>query len=176
MSRILVCRLSLGAGLMLAALAGCADKKAVKEAAEPRVTEAELRSFCPRVEFQDDAAFYNIYMRGNEGNPDKIIYQAVISDLTRACRYPEGELQIQVGIAGRIVPGPVFRTDNIIVPIEIKVMRGDEVLYSKVYKYTVSDSKSGRATQFLFSDNRISLARTDDRNIKVYAGFAVKEK
>lgn len=176
MKKVRIFRLSFALGLALAALSGCVENTGVKETAEPRITEAELTAYCPVVIFDESATFYNVYARGGEGKPEKVVYQAVLDDLTRVCRYREGRLDMQVSAAGRIVPGPEFRPATITLPVQVRVIQSGNVIYSKVYKYTASGGDGHAAAQFIFSDDKISIPEPAGRNMKVYIGFTVKDR
>jgi len=176
MKKTLVFRLLFGLGLALTALSGCVENTGTKGAAEPKITQAELTAYCPVVVFDESATFYNVYARGGEGKPEKVVYQAVLDDLTRTCRYSEGRLDMQVSAAGRVVPGPEFRSVPITLPVQVRVIQSGNVIYSKVYKYTASGGDGHAAAQFIFSDDKISIPEFDGRNMKVYIGFTVKDR
>lgn len=86
MKKARVFRLSFALGLVLTVLSGCVENTGVKEAAQPKITEAELTAYCPVIIFDESAIFYNVYARGGEGKPEKVVYQAVLDDLTRVDR------------------------------------------------------------------------------------------
>ena len=139
--------------------------------AEQKVTEAELRGFCPRVTLRDGTSFFNTYAKGAQDDPTKVVYQASLSDVSRSCLTTDGTLTMKVAVAGRVVPGPAFATGTITMPIRVVAMRGDEVLYSQLHKYQVSISDPSAATQFVFSDPNVSFVLPPDRAVQVYAGF-----
>lgn len=176
MGKIGFAHVSFGLGLVSAILSGCADKEALRQAAAARITQTELLSYCPPVEFEDGSAFYNVYAAGGQGKADKIVYQAVISDLTRSCQYPQGYLTMKVAAAGRIVPGPAFRATRLTMPINVKVVRGRQVLSSRVYRHGVADDQSNGARQFVFNDDTISIPRAEAEGARVYIGFALKPR
>ncbi|MEN0002008.1 MAG: hypothetical protein AAF940_14095, partial [Pseudomonadota bacterium] len=70
------------------------------------VTEADLRAYCPRPSLLEGTAILREYTEGNDGNPEEVVYQAAITDVTRSCRYRNGQLFMQVAAAGRVLNGP----------------------------------------------------------------------
>lgn len=169
----------------LMALAGCQSGGALdlglggwgSQKAEPAappagtITADELRAYCPRVTLRSGTAFYSTYERGGDGDKDRIVYQASITDVTRSCRYDGGMLNMEVAAAGRVVPGPVAKDGTITMPIRIAVVRGEEVLYSKLHQHQTSIAALSPATQFVFKDPAVSIPAPTARNIEIYVGF-----
>jgi hypothetical protein len=153
-------------------LGGWGGQKA-QPAAPPAetVTADELRAYCPRVTLRSGTAFYSTYERGGDGDKSRIVYQASITDVTRSCQYDGGMLNMAVAAAGRVVPGPVARDGTITMPIRIAVVRGEEVLYSKLHQYQTSIAALSPATQFVFKDPAVSIPIPTARNIEIYVGF-----
>ncbi|MEO9339956.1 hypothetical protein ABFT80_21240 [Mesorhizobium sp. SB112] len=137
--------------------------------APPKVTQEDLRAFCPQVKLREGTAYFNTYAKGGQDDPSKIIYQASISDVTRSCARGDGTMTMNVAVAGRIVPGPAGSAGNITMPIRIAVVRGDEVLYSKLHQHQVSAGAA--STQFVFNDAAVSFPMPNDRSVQVFAGF-----
>lgn len=138
---------------------------------EDAITQEELRAYCPSVELRQGTAYYNTYQRGGDGDRSRLVYQASISDVTRKCEYGPGTINLNVAVAGRVVPGPVANSGTISMPIRVAVVRGDEVLYSKLHKYEVRVSDTAGATQFIFNDPAIVIPTPQSSNIRVFAGY-----
>jgi hypothetical protein len=153
-------------------LGGWGSQKA-QPAAPPSgtVTADELRAYCPRVTLRSGTAFYSTYERGGDGDKNKIVYQASLTDVTRSCEYSGGMLNMAVATAGRVVPGPVARDGTITMPIRIAVVRGEEVLYSRLHQYQTSIAALSPATQFVFKDPDVSIPVPTARNIEIFVGF-----
>jgi hypothetical protein len=163
------------AGFMLAA-AGCqsGDKNALAAGGDVKppdgkVLESELRAYCPAITLREGTAFFNTYEKGGEDDPSKVVYQASISDVTRSCSRAGGTLTMNVGVAGRVVPGPAGKTGNVTMPIRIVVVRGDEVLYSQLHKHQVAVGST--STQWLFNDPNVAIAIPTTQDIQVFAGY-----
>lgn len=139
--------------------------------AEEQITDTELRAFCPRVQLREGTAFFNTFTKGNENNPNEIIYQATLSDATRTCQYGGGVLTMNVTAAGRIVPGPQGRSGTITMPIRVAVVDTTGVLYSELRKMDVSFTAGVGAQQFLFQDANVSIPQPETPTARVFIGF-----
>jgi len=136
-----------------------------------KIRESELRAYCPQVVVPDSAAFYNVYERGGEGDMTRILYQVVIDKTTRACRYGEGQITMEVAVAGRLVPGPKFKSTALNVPFYVEAKRHDEVLYHKKHGHTLTPDSQTVATQFLFKDEAVTFPLPTARNIRIAVGL-----
>lgn len=135
------------------------------------VRESELRAYCPRVTLRDGTAFYDVYEGRAEGDPNKLVYRASISETTRACKYGQGTGSVAVAIAGKIVPGPRGRTGTVTVPIRVVALRGGEVIFSQLYRHPVTIADTAGATQFIFTAPDIAVPGGIDRSVQILAGF-----
>lgn len=163
------------AGFLLT-LAGCQSGDntiaGVGEDAKPpegKVLASELRAYCPTITLREGTAFFNTYAKGGEGDPSKIIYQAAITDVTRDCKRSNGTLNMNVAVAGKVVPGPAGSAGNVTMPIRVAVVRGDQVLYSQLHQYKVA--VGAQSTQWVFNDPNVSIPDPTERDIQIFAGF-----
>ena len=154
-------------------IAAAPGASVVDTVSEPgRITDVELRAYCPKVDLREGTAFYRTYEKGGKEteDPSKVIYQASLSETSRDCKYANGILTMTVAAAGRVVPGPVGKAGTITMPIRVAVTRGDEVLYSKLTTQDVQIGETG-ATQFVFTDNEVSFPQPTSVNIQVFVGY-----
>jgi hypothetical protein len=168
------------AGFMLA-VAGCqsgdsstalgVENKDAPKAPTEKVLESELRGYCPLVNLRDGTAYFNSYAKGGQDDPSKLSYQASIADVTRSCTRSNGMLNLNVAVAGKIVPGPAGASGTITMPIRVVVIQGETIIYSELKKHQVSVTDPTAATQFVVNDPNISLPDPTIRNIRIYAGF-----
>ncbi|MCR4266761.1 hypothetical protein [Nitratireductor sp. ZSWI3] len=138
---------------------------------EGAIRESELRAYCPPITLRSGTTFFRTYQKGGQDDPAKIIYQASITDVTRACTYNNGSFGVTVAVAGKVVPGPVGTTGSITMPIRVAVLRGDEVVYSKLFPHTVAISDTSGATQFIFNDPSIVVPGNADRSVQIIVGY-----
>lgn len=137
----------------------------------PKISDVELRSFCPPVQLRDGTAYYNTYERGGKDDPARIVYQASLTDTTRTCQHANGNIVIDVAAAGKIVPGPKVKAGTISMPIRVAVTLGDKVLYSKLEKYPVDVTDMNAATQFVFNERGVTVPDDSAQSIRVYVGY-----
>jgi hypothetical protein len=135
-----------------------------------RISDVEVRAYCPSVRLREGTNFYRTYDKGAQDDPASVIYQAALGETTRSCTYNNGILGMTVAASGRIVPGPKGRAGTINMPIRVAVTRGDEVLYSKLHKQQVQISETG-ATQFVFTDAEVSFPQPTQRDITIFIGY-----
>ncbi|MDZ5698817.1 hypothetical protein [Chelativorans sp. M5D2P16] len=138
--------------------------------AEP-VRESELRAYCPAVTLRDGTNYFRTYERGGEGDPDRIVYQASIADTSRACKYGADATTMTVAVAGKIVPGPKGRTGAVDMPIRVAAVRGDEVLYSNLFRHSVTVGDTAGATQFVFTTADVVIPGGVDPAVQLFVGF-----
>ncbi|MDN2566829.1 hypothetical protein N1F89_11390 [Aquibium sp. A9E412] len=151
-------------------LGGQAEPPA-NEAAEGQVRQSELRAYCPPIALRSGTAYFNAYERNAEDDPEKVVYQAAISDVTRSCSYGADSITMTVAVAGRVVPGPVGKAGTITMPIRVAVLRGEEVVYSELHRYQVAVGDTSGATQFVFNDPNVVIPGPIDTSIRVFAGY-----
>ncbi|CCV12415.1 hypothetical protein [Mesorhizobium sp. STM 4661] len=166
---------------------------------DPKVLSSQLLAYCPKVTLRDGTAFFNTYAKSGpkpkkkaepaadaaqtdqpapdgtmvdpRKDPTKIIYQASITDVTRDCSRANGQLSMRIGVAGKVVPGPMFNPGTITMPIRIAVMRGSEVLYSQLHQYQVQVTDPSTATQFIFTDSSVVVPEPTAKDYQAFAGY-----
>lgn len=162
-------------GVAAIAIAGCqssSTQSTLGSAADAeKITEADLRAYCPRVQLNDGTAYFRTYTKGNKDNPDEVIYQAEISDVTRSCLYRNGQLFITVAAAGRVVSGPKAAGANLTLPIRVAVKEGEGLPYSRLGEFDVAVVPGAGASQFIYKDDQIIIPEPPMRNIQILVGF-----
>ncbi|MEP9397100.1 hypothetical protein [Mesorhizobium sp. KR2-14] len=156
-------------GLMIA-VAGCQSGQGGSTAAQPKVLASELQAYCPRVTLREGTAYFNTYAKGGQDDPAKLVYQASISDVTRSCSRADGMLTLNVAAAGRVVPGPAGVPGSVNMPIRVAVVRGDELLYSKLHTVQVAMPDSS-AAQFVFNDPNVTFPIPTEASVQVFVGY-----
>lgn len=130
---------------------------------------ASLEQFCPRINLRSGTAYYDRYEKGGDGDPNRVLYQAAITDVSRGCTPDNDTVKINAALAGRIVPGPKGKPGTVTVPIRVAVVKGDQVIYSKLFKHEVQTSQN--ATEFIFNDPDIVIPKPDRPDIGIFIGF-----
>lgn len=183
-------------GLMLA-VAGCqssgkgvlGDQQA--KAAEGKVKMSDLTAYCPNITLRSGTAYFSTYAKAGkkvkkapdadapedvaaDDTPDNsanMIYQAAITDVTRDCSRNGGTLTMNVGVAGKVVPGPKGTPGTITMPIRVVVVHGSDVLYSQLHQYKLQVSDMSAATQFMFNDPNVVVPEPTAKDYQLFAGF-----
>lgn len=159
----------------VAMLAGCQSDNAADalDLASPpaeQVRASELRAFCPSVTLREGTAYFNTYERGGQDDPNRVVYQASIADVTRNCTHGGGQTNVNVAVAGRVVPGPKGRAGSVTMPIRVVMMQDGQVTYSKLHQHTVQLGDTIGATQFIFTDPGITIP-SGPSNVVIFAGY-----
>ena len=160
--------------LGLLALAACQTtgvEDTLGSATEDDLTVDDLRAYCPRVNLREGTAILRTYTKGNEENPDEIIYQATITDVTRTCRYRDGSLFMNVVAAGLVVNGPKSKQGTIDLPVRVAVKQGENLPYSELGQINVEVVPGSGATQFIYKDERVAVPANAPRSYAVFVGF-----
>jgi hypothetical protein len=138
---------------------------------DTRITEDELRGYCPQVILRENTGYYNTYTNKEEKSPDDVIYQASIGEVTRSCSQANGVLNMKVAAAGRVVAGPKGKNGTITMPIRVAVLEGSNVVYSQLTQHKVQIDTAAGATQFLVADENVSVPIAPGTRYRVYVGY-----
>jgi hypothetical protein len=140
---------------------------------DEQLSADDLRAYCPRVMLHEGTAVLQTYTRGHKDDPNEIVYQATITDVTRSCRYDGGFLYMQVAAAGRVVWGPkgAGGSGSLELPIRVAVKQGDNLPYSHLGKIQVAVQPGGAATQFIYKDEQIVVPAPTQPDLSVLTGF-----
>lgn len=165
-----------GVLLGFVALASCqtaktSDTLGSAKPGDAELTADDLRAYCPRVSLHEGTAILRTYTKNKKDDPDEMIYQATITDVTRACRYEGGNLYMQVAAAGRVVWGPKGTAGSLELPIRVAVKQGESLPYSKLHKIQVTVPATGDATQFILKDDQIVVPAPTQPDLQVLTGF-----
>lgn len=156
-------------------LGGLGAGKPSQEQSDDKLNVRELLAFCPPVTLRADQSISNVYARGGDGNPEKLIRRSWVTDATRTCDFNNGVMAMKIAVAGRIVPGPAASVGTIEVPIRVTVVQGTEEIYSKQHLHQVAIADTAGATQFMFIDSGFSMPNPTTRNIRVFIGLGPED-
>jgi hypothetical protein len=160
------------------AIAGCQSESTTSKVSDvnsgqlqPPTLESDLRAYCPAVNLRDGTSVLRRYAKGGEGDPQKLAYQASITDVTRTCSRNDTQMTINVAAAGRVVTGPVGTAGAVTLPIRVVVLRGEEVLYSQLHPNQVNITNPAAATQYLFNDPNVVIPIPEPGTIRIFVGY-----
>ncbi|WP_279481516.1 hypothetical protein [Aureimonas sp. SK2] len=121
--------------------------------------------YCPQVSLREGTAILR------KGSGDDLQYIASIAATTRSCRVRDGQLFMEVGIAGRLVPGPAARPGSVQLPIRVAILNAGQLVYSQLGQQPISTDPAGGPKDFRYVDRAIRIAVPEGRSLTVYAGF-----
>jgi len=133
------------------------------------------RAYCPKTVLRAGTEVFDVYPKDvkkeDEGSAAKLRWRATISEVVRECNSAGGFLNIRVGVRGRYLSGPSGEAGSFEMPLRIAVTRGDEVLFSQLYKLPASVSPGQTSGVFSHVENNISIPKPDKENILIYVGY-----
>lgn len=143
---------------------------------QPVDQSTNLRAFCPRTIIRAGTETYRTFEGGvtkdDPGALNSLQYQSTITDVARECNYSPTNLNMKVGIKGRVINGPTGLTGTLNVPVRVAITSSaDEVVYSQLHQVpvTIPDGKSNAF--FSFVDGNINIPVPEKPNLIVYVGF-----
>ncbi len=135
-------------------------------------TRTELTDYCPKVTLREGTGTYRIYKkRASRENTDGLRYQATILKVARDCTYAQGQLNMKIGVSGRVINGPSGETGRFKMPLRVAIKVAGELVYSKLHKPEGSITPGANNGQFIFVDDQISFPAPPRRNVRIFVGF-----
>ncbi len=154
---------------------GISEQPEVAET-QPVDQSTNLRAFCPRTIIRAGTETYRTFEGGvtkdDPGALNSLQFQSTITDVARECNYSPTNLNMKVGIKGRVINGPTGLTGTFNVPVRVAITSSaDEVVYSQLHQVqvTIPDGKSNAF--FSFVDSNINIPVPEKPNLIVYVGF-----
>ncbi len=179
--------LALGALAMTLAACNSATKNQTEDTLgiteQQEVTEAQpidqtnnLRAFCPKTILRAGTETYRTFEGGvkkdGPGALNALQFQSTITDVARECNYSPSNLNMRVGIKGRVINGPSGLTGTLNVPVRVAVATtANEVIYSQLHQVPVTIPEGGSNALFSFVDSNVNIPVPDKNNLVVYVGF-----
>lgn len=167
--------------VMTLVLAGCNAISSLNPISNKPVVDlskfsATKNTYCPKIELRQGTESFSVYEKGSEGNPKKLIHQARIEATARECSISNGQLQMRIGINGRVLAGPLSQSTTLNVPVRIAVVKFQEsVLYSEIHPVSVQISDFDRTPDFVTVVNAAVADPGTDRDYIIYVGFDSKD-
>jgi hypothetical protein len=131
--------------------------------------------YCPPVEILPGTESLVTYERGHDNDSNYIRTQSSIGKTARECKALAADtLQINVGVAGRVLAGPKGGAGAVKNSIRVAVTKqhGGTVLFSKAYPVTTQLAAPDFAADYSeVFDQVIVKVSPQDRDLIVYVGF-----
>ncbi|MGA3302492.1 MAG: hypothetical protein ABSC72_04305 [Methylovirgula sp.] len=102
----------------------------------PRQPSPTDQVVCPDISILDGTADDRAYGSGTDESNANLRYQYSINDIARDCSVQSGQMSLKVGVAGKVLLGPVGAPGNFTAPIRIAIIRraNEEPVVSKLYQ------------------------------------------
>lgn len=154
---------------------GIGDQPEVAET-KPIDQSTNLRAFCPRTVLRAGTETYRTFEGGvkkdDPGALNSLQFQSTITDVARECNYSPSNLNMRVGIKGRVINGPSGLTGTLNVPVRVAVANtANEVIYSQLHQVPVTIPEGGSNAFFSFVDSNVNIPVPEKNNLVVYVGF-----
>ncbi|MBW8640131.1 hypothetical protein K1W69_23250 [Hoeflea sp. WL0058] len=160
---------------LMALVAGCntSGNTGGAGAIDEKLGAKVVQGGCPSVQLRDGTAYIRRYARGGEDDPQKIVYQASITDTTRQCSITGSQMNITVVAAGHVAAGPAGGAGVVKMPIRVAVVENgtNNVIYSELTQFETSLPEGAPTAQFLFNDSNINIPISASRSVRVFVGF-----
>ncbi|HWV52631.1 hypothetical protein [Pseudorhodoplanes sp.] len=132
---------------------------------------------CPNVDIRRGAGTISINTNARDPQAMQLRYQISVGQTARECANVAGNLNIKVGLQGRVVLGPAGTPGSIEVPVRYALVEeGAEpkTLYSKLYRVPVTVSEGQNSVSFTHIEEAMSVpmpsAAVFERYV-IYVGF-----
>jgi hypothetical protein len=170
MSKLIFARNAAGLVLAGLALGACSTSGGGGTSVAPAPvraasSEGTVPDYCPQVSLREGTAILR------RGAGDNLQYIASIASTTRSCRVKDGQLYMEIGVAGRVVPGLSAKPGTTQLPIRIAIVDAGKVAYSKLGQVSVSTDPAGGPQSFSYVDRAIRIPVPAGKTLVVFAGF-----
>lgn len=132
---------------------------------------------CPNVDIRRGAGTIAINTNAREPSAMQLRYQISVGEMARECANVAGNLNIKVGMQGRIVLGPAGTPGTIEVPVRYALVEEGpqpKTVYSKLYRVPVTISEGQPSVAFTHIEEEMSVPMPSptvfDRYV-IYVGF-----
>ena len=132
---------------------------------------------CPNVDLRQDAGTLTINTNPKDPSAMQLRYQISVTQTARECANIAGNLNIRVGVQGRVVLGPAGGAGTIEVPLRYALVEEGpqpKTVYTKLYRVPVSVGEGQNNVSFTHIEEAISVPMPSpavfDRYV-IYVGF-----
>jgi hypothetical protein len=132
---------------------------------------------CPNVDIRQGAGTITINTNARDPSAMQLRYQISVGQTARECANVSGNLNIKVGLQGRIVLGPAGTPGAIEVPVRYALVEDGpqpKTVYSKLYRVPVSVGEGQNSVSFTHIEEEMSVPMPTpavfDRYV-IYVGF-----
>lgn len=127
--------------------------------------------YCPKIKIRPGTESIVQYDRNADSTGENIRYQQTITRTARECRYVGGQLNLKIGVAGRVVAGPKGGPGKIVAPVRIAILKGDGVAYSELQKIEVELTPPQLASDFTRVVEIPVASGPNEDDVQIFIGF-----
>lgn len=135
--------------------------------------QSDISVDCPVIEVQDGTASVRVY-KGGQANSD-VRYGFSMGDVARECSKIGDQLQLKVGVEGRVLIGPAGAPGTFTVPIRFAVRNDNsqKVLYSQLARVSATVAPSDTQAGFTYVTEPFSVpfVGRPDEDFTILVGF-----
>ncbi len=142
-----------------------ASTASLPASADQVATAGKVPDYCPQVALREGTAILR------KGSGEAIEYVASITGTSRSCRERDGEYLLEVGVTGRVVPGPTGKGGTVNLPIRVAIIDNGKLVYSQLGQQGALLDSTGGAVNFSYVDRAIRFPKPAGRTLTIYAGF-----
>ena len=127
--------------------------------------------YCPTIKIRPGTESMVQFAKAGDQTNENVRYQETITKTARECRYISGQLNLKIGVAGRVAAGPKGATGTVIAPVRIAVLKGDTVAYSELHKIEVALTQPQLASDFAKVVEIPVASGPNDSDVEILVGF-----
>jgi hypothetical protein len=132
---------------------------------------------CPNVDIRRGAGVISIHTNQRDPSATQLRYQVSVGQTARECANVAGNLNIKVGMQGRIVLGPAGTPGSLEVPVRYALVEEGpqpKTVYSKLYRVPVSIAEGQPSVAFTHIEEAMSVPMPTPAVFEryvIYVGF-----
>jgi hypothetical protein len=145
---------------------------------KPTTTGATSSEFdCPTVDYRQGAALYAVNEPGSDASALNLRYQASFTQNARECFVRGTDVNIKVGVQGRIVVGPAGAPAQVEIPVRYALVREGlqaKVIWTKLFVVPVTMPPGQTYVPFLHVEEEMTVPIPSTAELEayiVYIGF-----
>lgn len=145
-----------------------------QEIASERPDQSGVR--CPRVSIRDGTETLRVYEQGFEGDPERLRHQGSVNEVVRECDIaPDGSMELRIGVAGRLITGPVGSAGDFELPVRAAVVRrGGDSVWSELVRVPATVQPGDTSVRFRHVTETIAVELPEGDapgHYIIYVGF-----
>lgn len=144
----------------------------------PRLAPGIVAASCPNVEVRDGTETLRTFRAGAGEAAEALVWQATLGKLARECRTlgPDDNFagSYRVGAIGRLLLGPSGAPGIYQIPVRIAIVRGDNVLDSRLTQVSVSIPPNEAQASFSVVIDNFKITRDPSdklSDLQIFVGF-----